>query len=149
LCKFPSNLSYSLLLTLSTARDRRHDALQAALFRGRARIVQTLLKDFENVNVPGGHFGNAIQAAAFGGHDNMLLMMLKRGADVNSEGRYGSALRAASLGGHDTVVRLLLDSRARIGVNRAVALQAAALNCRLSTGKLLQARRPTPNTAYP
>ncbi|RDW57069.1 hypothetical protein BP6252_13884 [Coleophoma cylindrospora] len=114
-----------------------YNTLQFALFRNQVSIASRLLRDFENINARGGHFGNAIQAAAFGGHEDMVLRLLQQGADPNSEGRYGSALRAASLCGHDKVVRLLLDSGARLADTQADALQAAAFTGKLSTIKLL------------
>ncbi|KAL1969906.1 hypothetical protein VTN77DRAFT_7415 [Rasamsonia byssochlamydoides] len=120
-----------------TTNNQFHDTVQMALFQGRARIARRMLKDIADINVKSGHFGNALQAAAFGGHAMMVTMVLEREADVNSRGRYGSALRAAALRGHDTVIRLLIDKGANVEGENADALQAAAFNGRLSTVKLL------------
>ena len=117
--------------------SRRYDALQMALFQGRARIARKMLKDIGNVNLETGHFGNALQSAAFGGHPMMVSMVLERGASIDSRGRYGTALRAAALRGHDTVVRLLVDRGARIALENADAMEAAASNGHLSTVKIL------------
>jgi ankyrin repeat protein len=56
-----------------------------------------LLDRGADVNAQGGHYGSALQAASFGGHENVVRMLLVRhGADVNSQGgEYGSALHAA------------------------------------------------------
>ena len=100
-------------LTNISAYKPVHQALQLALYRGRASVARTLLAQCEDVNATGGHFGNLIQAAAFGGHETMVRWLIDLGADIHVRGRYGSPLRAASLGGHDTVVRLLLNRGAR------------------------------------
>ena len=92
------------------------------------------------MNATGGHFGNFIQAAAFGGHETMVRCLIDRGADVHARGRYGSPLRAASLGGHNAVVQLLLDRGARMDMEEDNALEAAALNGHLMTSKLLISR---------
>lgn len=99
--------------------------------------MSALLDRLLNINEQGGHFGNALQAAAFGGHVKMVKLVLDHGANVHIAGRYGSALRAAALGGHDSVVRLLIDSGANIDVPEGDALEAAAFNRRLSTVKTL------------
>ena len=114
-----------------------HQALQLALYRGRASVARTLLAQCEDVNATGGHFGNLIQAAAFGGHETMVRWLIDLGADIHVRGRYGSPLRAASLGGHDAVVRLLLNHGARTDKAEDNALQAAALNGHFATLKLL------------
>ena len=114
-----------------------YQALQLALYRGRASVAKTLLAQCEDVNATGGHFGNLVQAAAFGGHETMVRWLLDLGANVNTQGRYGSPLRAASLGGHNAVVQLLLDRGARMDMKGDDALQAAALNGHLMTLKLL------------
>ena len=92
------------------------------------------------MNATGGHFGNLIQAAAFGGHEAMVRWLIDLGADVHLRGRYGSPLRAASLGGHNAVVRLLLDRGARTNEAEDNALQGAALNGHFATLKLLFSR---------
>ena len=117
-----------------------YQALQLALYRGRASVAKNLLSQCEDVNATGGHFGNLIQAAAFGGHETMIRWLIDLRADVHAQGRYGSPLRAASLGGHNAVVQLLLDRGARMDMKGDNALQAAALNGHLMTLKLLVTR---------
>ena len=114
-----------------------YQALQLALYRGRASVARTLLAQYQDVNATGGHFGNLVQAAAFGGRETMVRWLIDLGADVHARGRYGSALRAASLGGHDAVVHLLLNHGARVDMEEDNALQAAALTGHLKTVKLL------------
>ena len=74
-------------------------------------MVQLLLNKGANVNAQGGKFGNALQAASYEGHKEVVQLLLDKGADVNAQGgdEYGSALQAASSKGHDEVVQLLRD----------------------------------------
>ena len=124
-------------LTDIVAQDQMHQALQLALYRGRGSVAKSMLNRIDDINALASHFGNAIQAAAFGGHEIMVRLLIDGGADVQARGRYGSALRATSLGGHDDVVRLLLDHGATMESGYGDALEAAALSGRLSTVKLL------------
>ncbi|KAJ5659195.1 hypothetical protein N7507_005646 [Penicillium longicatenatum] len=82
------------------------------------------------INAMGGKFGNALTAAASGGHQEVVRKLLDRGADVNIQsGFYGNALQAAASGGHQEVVRTLLDRGADVNVQGGSfgnALQAAA-----------------------
>lgn len=132
-------LTFSNLLNNSLAYEHIYQALQLALYRGRASVARSLLAQCEDVNASGGHFGNLVQAAAFGGHETMVRWLIDRGADVYARGRYGSALRAASLGGHNAVVHLLSHHGARMDIGDDNALQAAALNGHIATVKLLLA----------
>ena len=71
--------------------------------------VKLLLEKGADVNAQGGYFGNALQAAAFGGHEAIVQLLLEEGADVNSQGgKYGNALQVASAMGHMPIVQLLL-----------------------------------------
>jgi hypothetical protein len=38
----------------------------------------------ETVNAQGGRLGNALQAASYGGHENMVQMLLDRDANINA-----------------------------------------------------------------
>ncbi|KAK4118022.1 ankyrin, partial [Parathielavia appendiculata] len=71
-----------------------------------------------------------LQAASFGGHKEIVRMLLEKGADVNAQaGFYGHALQAASFEGHKEIVRMLLDKGADVnaqGGRYGSALQAAS-----------------------
>ncbi|KAF2623342.1 hypothetical protein BU25DRAFT_177537 [Macroventuria anomochaeta] len=64
------------------------------------------------------------------GHDEVVKMLLDKGADVNAQsGYYGNALHAASAGGHEQVVKMLLDKGADVNAQGGYsgnALQAAS-----------------------
>lgn len=51
---------------------------------------------------------NALQTASWGGHQEIVKLLLDNGAEVNAQGGdYGNALQAASRGGHREIVKLL------------------------------------------
>jgi ankyrin repeat protein len=80
-----------------------------------AFVVTQLLEKGADVNAQGGRYGNALQAASYGGHDSIVTLLLEKGADVNAQGGiYCNALPAASDGGHDSVVTLLLEKGADV-----------------------------------
>ena len=54
-----------------------------------------------------------LMAAAWGGQEAMVRMLLQRGASVNLQDSLGgTALMAAALDGHTTIVQVLLDAKA-------------------------------------
>ncbi|KAK3934865.1 ankyrin repeat-containing domain protein, partial [Diplogelasinospora grovesii] len=75
------------------------------------------------VNVQGGVWGTALQAASAEGHKEVVEMLLGKGADVSIQGGYygkgadvsiqggyyGTALQAATDRGHKKIVEILLD----------------------------------------
>ncbi|KAL4736282.1 ankyrin repeat-containing domain protein [Aspergillus similis] len=89
------------------------------------------------INTKGGHYGNALQAASYRGHEGTVQRLLDQGAEVNAQGaevnaqggEYGNALQAASSGGHEKVVQILLDQVADVNAQGGLygnALQAAS-----------------------
>ncbi|KFZ14934.1 hypothetical protein V501_02978 [Pseudogymnoascus sp. VKM F-4519 (FW-2642)] len=63
-----------------------------------------------------GSFGSPLQAAAYHGGDEIIRLLIQRGADVNAQGGYfGNALQAAaSLGEQEEIVKLLLEHGADV-----------------------------------
>jgi ankyrin repeat protein len=52
-----------------------------------------LLDNKANVNAQGRDYGNAIQAASYGGYEAVVKMLLYKGASVNAQSRdYSNAL---------------------------------------------------------
>ena len=112
-------------------RDSRdHTPLTLAATCGHDEMVNLLLEKGANVNMKGGVYGSALQAASFIGHGQVVKLLLDHGADVNIQGgHYGSALQAASFIGHEQVVKLLLDHGANVNMKGGYynsALQAAS-----------------------
>jgi ankyrin repeat protein len=110
--------------------DRPASPLYYAAFGGLQATVQMLLDRNVDVNMQGGDYGNALQAASAQGHEQVVKMLLDSNTDVNmSGGYYGNALQAASAQGHEQVVKMLLDSTADMnaqGGRYSNALHAAS-----------------------
>ena len=104
--------------------------LYYACFLGLGDVVGGLLSAGADVNVSGGEYGNALQAASISGHDNVAEILTERGADVNtSGGKCGNALQAASWRGHEKVVSMLIKRGADVNAQGGLfgnALQAAS-----------------------
>lgn len=81
------------------------------------------------INAQDGEYGDALQAASYMGHEDIVRLLLEKGAQVNAEGgKYGCALQAASYMGHKTVLEVLLEEGANVnakGGKYGNALQAA------------------------
>ncbi|CAG8399175.1 unnamed protein product [Penicillium salamii] len=118
--------------------DNGKTALIRAASHGNLELFEWLLHkgtfsgidDNKDDALRGGRYGNALQAAAHGGHVEVVRMLLDTYIDVNIKGGiYGNALQAAADGGHVEVMRLLLDAHADVnaqGGQYGNALQAAA-----------------------
>ena len=120
----------------------RHDfaPLYYTSMGGLRKATECLLES-SKVNACRGLYGHELQVASSGGHDNIVRLLLEKGADVNMEtGYYGSALQAASLNGDDSIIRLLLEKGAEVnmqGGRYGNALQAASLRGHESIVRLL------------
>ncbi|CAG9950051.1 unnamed protein product [Clonostachys rosea f. rosea IK726] len=85
---------------------------------------------------------NALHAASSEGHQEIIRLLLSKGADVNAQGEYYSnALFAASSGGHQEIVGLLLNTGADVNAHGGYygnALQAASSGGHQEIAALLQ-----------
>ena len=131
-----------------SAPSSKEQLLQLASFAGQEAVVEAALASLKNVNACGGHFGNALHAASFGGHENMVRLLIARGADVNQKGRYGTNIDAAALGGYDDIIRtLLLNGAEKNSLN--IAIMHAASNGRYSTVRLfIDLAKSSPHDKY-
>ncbi len=89
--------------------DLGQSGLYLAVATGQEVIVQRLLQHEVEVNTIGGKFGHALHAACFGGHVNIVKMLLDHGAEPKIGQR--SALEYAILAGHENTALLLLDGK--------------------------------------
>ncbi|KAF9065842.1 ankyrin repeat-containing domain protein, partial [Rhodocollybia butyracea] len=108
-----------------------HSQLYYMAWEGLALMIEYLIvEQMADVNAEGGHYGNALQAAAAQGNKDAVQLLLEHKADVNAQsGLYGNALQAAAAEGDKNIVQLLLDHKAYInaqGGEFGNALQAAA-----------------------
>ena len=101
------------------------------------------------INAQGGYYGNALQAASTRGYEQVVRLLIDKGAEVNTRGgKYGNALRAASTRGHEQVVRLLIDKGAEVntrGGRYGNALRAASTRGHEAVVQLLVAKRADVN----
>ncbi|KAK2611923.1 hypothetical protein QQS21_002029 [Conoideocrella luteorostrata] len=96
-------------------------ALQEAAYYGYSLVCEVLLENDAHVNVQGGVFGNALQAAvagfAAGFRDRkaeiceyVLRLLLDSGADANAKGGYyGDVLSAVELIGEPSIIRVFIQ----------------------------------------
>ncbi|KAJ5256835.1 hypothetical protein N7478_012939 [Penicillium angulare] len=92
------------------------NALHIAAFNGHEQEVDYLLEvDKSDINAADSTLTYPIIWASLNGHDIVVHMLLKKGADVNAQGgRYGNALYAACSEGHDKIVQMLLEKGADV-----------------------------------
>jgi ankyrin repeat protein len=106
--------------------------LYYATFLNLPRLIAELLALGEGVNVEGGLYNTALQAASYNGENEAVKMLLNTGADVNAQEGYHvtvNALQAASYRGKEEIVQTLLQAGADVnaqGGHFGNALQAAS-----------------------
>ncbi len=103
------------------------------------RVMELLIDAGASPNVPGGKFGNALQAAAFAGDLVVAKRLLTAGAKfVTGVGVHDNPLRSASAQGHfDIVEHLLSDPQLEIDHGLiGLAMQAAACRGRTRATEL-------------
>ena len=90
------------------------------------KVVQLLIDKGADVNVQGGYYGNALQAASYRIHELLVQLLVGNGADVNAQGgHYDNALHAANERGHKEVVQLLIKYGANFLINNGTVARAA------------------------
>ncbi|GLA81291.1 hypothetical protein AtubIFM56815_004934 [Aspergillus tubingensis] len=79
---------------------------------GYTEVVRKLLQLGADANGPGYQYGSPLQAASFGGHKDIVKILLDRGvtAPPTEQGEYSSPLQAALASGHDDIAEILIDS---------------------------------------
>lgn len=86
----------------------------------------------------GGTGRTALQEAAYGGHEDVVWLLLKNGANADErEGGIGaSALHFAAMHGYEVVVRLLLEKGANVNANTTsmIGFGMTALHCATRCG---------------
>ncbi|KAJ3754924.1 ankyrin repeat-containing domain protein [Lentinula raphanica] len=119
--------------------------LHVAAFFGLKQTMHVLLQEMKladsethsnilsDINMSGEILGTAAQAAASGGHQEILEQLLSAGADINAQGGYhGTALQVAAFCGHRNVIQLLLAKGAAISTQKG--LHGTALHAAVSEG---------------
>lgn len=93
----------------------RGSRLFFASFVGLIAPARVLIDKGADVNTQGGKYGNALQAASLGGHQEIVKLAHDMEAGVNAQGgHYGNALVAALFGDHQETVKLLFAKEADV-----------------------------------
>jgi ankyrin repeat protein len=126
--------SFSAWLTISErhvfpVEPRTVSPLYYASLKGILPAIKFLLADAE-INIVGGRYGTAIQAATSQGYREIVRMLIEANADVNVvEGEYGTAIQAAAAMGYRDMVKMLIQAKADVNIvggEYGTAIQAAA-----------------------
>ena len=128
-------ISLCLGLGLTLGRyiyTHRQAVFTDSAFMGRPYLMKAAYMLGVDVDAPGCEFRscfNAIWAAAYGGYDDEIEFLLKRGADPNARASKSrtTALMVAAYQGHESTVRLLLSkgSDANVTIDGETALSIA------------------------
>ncbi|KAK1848398.1 multiple ankyrin repeats single kh domain-containing protein [Colletotrichum chrysophilum] len=125
---------------LENRDSQREPLLYHFAFHGVLSAVKLILQMDVNaviVNAEGGHYGNALQAAAFQGYADIVSHLLKGGANVDAQGgQYKTALAAAVEASHEDVTKILLNWDANVNNGQDILL-TAVLNRKTSIVGLL------------
>ncbi len=94
------------------------ELMHRAASMGLYEIFRTSLEKIKvNIDVVGGFYGIALQAAVVGGHEKIVQLCLKYGANVDTiSGEYGTALQGAAFGGHEKIVQRCLEYGADVNI---------------------------------
>ncbi|KAF9062201.1 ankyrin repeat-containing domain protein [Rhodocollybia butyracea] len=122
-------------------------------YHGLPLIVEHLLLHSElDVNVQGGKYGSALQAAVISDNEDTVKILLQHKADVNAQGgEYGSSFQAATYMGNKNIIQLLLEHNANInasGGQYGSALQAAIWKGNKDIVQLLLEHKADANGQY-
>ncbi|KAJ7166318.1 ankyrin repeat-containing domain protein [Mycena crocata] len=99
--------------TRASAKVQRLKMSERMVVDSNAAVAQFLIDKGADVNIQGGYYGTALQAAAKAGDVLTVQLLLKAGADFKAEGgKYGSAVQAAEERGHTEIVQLLVEAGA-------------------------------------
>lgn len=110
----------ALHIACAIKHENEHAAFEKWCFScknidGSSAKTKHLLEQYPNinVNVRGGMFGSALQAAAYSGQALSVRLLLDRKARVNARGgKYRSALNGAIISGYCNIVKILLEAGA-------------------------------------
>ena len=83
-------------------------------------LLKRLLIDGVDVNIHGGYYGQALQAAAINQNHQCFKLLLDHGADVNARGHFGSALLASASIGCEDMVKALVERKCRVDTKGGV-----------------------------
>jgi len=151
----------SLFVTTQPALAIDGDQLLEAALQGQVKTFKFLLDHGVDVNYQDEQYGaTALHTSSQGGKEDIVKILLKRGADVNLKSKEGNApLMAAAFNHHESVVKILLEAGAEVNAQNqaddtALSLareerQEGIIQLLLQAGaKDLKKRCPNPNVKY-
>ena len=133
-------------LVVNQAEVKLPLAVRDAAYQGNAQTVAVWLDEGGGVDSLGGRHqhdnSTLLMAAAAGGQEAMVRMLLQRGASVNLQNCFcGTALMAAAANGRTTIMQALLDAKADASLqsmNGNTALMAAEHQKHTEAAQLLR-----------
>lgn len=150
-----------LIVPVQPASAIDGDQLLEAALQGHVKTLTFLLDHGVDVNFQDEQYGaSALHAAAQGGREEIVKLLLKRGADVNLKSKEGNTpLMAAAYNHHESVVRILVTAGAEVNIQNqadetALSLareerQEGIIQHLLNAGaRDIKKRCPNPNLKY-
>jgi len=123
MCPQKMNLAYQIF-TFSRRRGfKKTPPLQIAASMGLLAFVKQLLDDGANINVQGGTYGNALQAAVFNGHTDMVCLLCTR-SDIEITEPIVKAIAGYTNRGKE-VMDKLLSAHPEITITKPIVTAAA------------------------
>ncbi|XP_078587226.1 uncharacterized protein LOC144868635 [Branchiostoma floridae x Branchiostoma japonicum] len=105
---------------------------------GDVEAIKKSLNEAVDVNMRW-HGDTALHAASAKGHDELVELLLKNGADLTMTNQHGdTALHAACAGGHGKVVELLIKNGADLNMTNQGGYTALHVSCRQGHGKVVE-----------
>lgn len=127
-------------------------SLQAACFEGYIDIVQLLIENGADTKSRG-FFQNALQASIVGNHEDVAILLLQTGFEVNDQSQYDKILQGASQTGFIKVVdhlqRTYGSSFGNLGSAKCKAIQVAISRGQIGVLERFIQRIPDPRTDLP
>lgn len=78
-------------------------------------LLERLIVDDTSVNIQGGYYGQALQAASINQNHECFKLLLDHGANVHAQGGYfGNALQASASVGCESMIKALPDKYCRV-----------------------------------
>jgi ankyrin repeat protein len=112
-------------------------ALTSAATKGNLNVLEFLITNGANVNLPTIHGETPLIKAAINGHIDIIKTLLKHKAEVNRQTNKGlSALHCASQFDYPEIIKLLIENEANIDIDKPTNLGFSALHLASIGGNL-------------
>ncbi|GKZ83328.1 hypothetical protein AnigIFM56816_008420 [Aspergillus niger] len=130
-------------LDVNQTNKDESSGLYLAARGGHIMVVQKLLDMGANIDAPGFQYGDALQAACFGGWTETVQLLINHGAtsSVPRRGEYSSPLQAALEGDNNPIAEYLLNAGVKLTTQQQFddAIETAAFKGNVSVFQRLMA----------